>query len=484
VAWTVNLTPDGRKAVAGFGDGTVRWYAISEAGKLTELLALFSQRDGRWVLWTPKGYYHASAGAEDLIGWHLNRGADRTPEFFGVARFRETFYRPDVVALVLETLDEDEALRLADAHRGRRTVTRDVRATRPPTVTILAPASGSPVAESKLTLTYEAQSETGAITGIEARVDSRPALVLAHDPTYRNQKQHVIGQMTVEVPASNAVVSVIARNQHGASEPADFVVNWTGRKDFYKPNLYVLAIGVSDYDDDTLDLSFAAKDARDFVAAIGAQEERGLYRSVTTRLLDEKKATRDNILDGLEWLERQTGARDVAILFLAGHGLKGPDDNYHFLPRDADLARLRRTTVRDFELKEFLGAVAGKAVMFQDTCFSGKLLAGSRADSQADVDRLANELADAEGGVIVFSSSTGRQLSEENKTWRNGAFTKALVEGIRNGKADFTKDLHVSVGELEVYVSDRVKELTGGRQKPVTAKPEAAENLNIVRLRR
>ena len=40
----------------------------------------------------------------------------------------------------------------------------------------------------------------------------------------------------------------------------------------------------------------------------------------------------------------------------------------------------------------------------------------------------------------------------------------------------------MSVAELEVYISDRVKRLTGGRQKPVTTKPKAVEDLKIVRL--
>ena len=481
VAWAVNISGDGRLAVAGFGDGTIRWHRMTDG---EELLALFPHRDGkRWVAWTPTGYYQASIGGEDLIGWHLNNGAVTAPDFFPASRFRDTFYRPDVVARVLQTLDEDEALLQADQARGTRTVSRDVRATRPPVATILAPAEGSPITETKLTLMYEVVSETGPITEIEARVDGRPARVIADSPNYRNERQQVIGQMTVEVPPANAVVSIIASNKHGTGQAADYVVNWSGGKDFYKPDLYVLAVGVSDYKDGILDLKFAAKDAKDFLEAIQAQKGRGLYRTVTTRLLSDKNATRTKILDGMDWLEKQTGSRDVAILFLAGHSIKGPDGKYHFLPWEADLGRLRRTAVRGFEFKEFFGAVAGKTVMFQDTCLSGKLLANRRADdSQADVDRFANELADAETGVIVFSSSTGKQLCEVNAKWRNGAFTKALVEGIREGKADFTKDLHVSIAELEVYISDRVKDLTEGKQTPVTTKPASVEDLKIVRV--
>jgi len=52
------------------------------------LLAVFISRDGRrWVAWTPQSYYDASAGGDDLIGWHVNNGPDHAPDFFAVGQF-------------------------------------------------------------------------------------------------------------------------------------------------------------------------------------------------------------------------------------------------------------------------------------------------------------------------------------------------------------------------------------------------------------
>lgn len=117
--WTVNVAGSGRVALAAFGDGTIRWYRLRD-GK--ELLAFFPHKDGRrWVVWTPSGYYDASPGGEDLIGWHLNQGRDRAADFFPVGRFRAAYYRPDVIDRILETLDEAEALRLAGEASGRKT---------------------------------------------------------------------------------------------------------------------------------------------------------------------------------------------------------------------------------------------------------------------------------------------------------------------------------------------------------------------------
>jgi hypothetical protein len=72
-------------------------------------------QDRRHVAWTPKGYYAASPGAGNPIGWHVNRGWDRAPDFFSAARFYEHFDRPDIVKRVLDDLDEDTAI--AEANR-------------------------------------------------------------------------------------------------------------------------------------------------------------------------------------------------------------------------------------------------------------------------------------------------------------------------------------------------------------------------------
>jgi hypothetical protein len=447
-----------------------------------ELLALFPHADGqRWVLWTPQGYYQASVGGEDLIGWHLNRGLD-APEFYGASRFREAFYRPDVLARVLPALDVGEARRLADQVRGEPTRPRDVRTVLPPRVTILSPAAGTPTTAPQLTLLYEAESDGGPITAVEVRVNGRPAEEPQHvkKPFQSAPQTHgVFGQVTVLVPPEHATVDVIARNAHGASEPARFVSAWAGGPDWAKPALYVLAIGVSQYQRATANLKWAARDAQAFAAALTAQEG-GLYKKVTVRLLPNDQATRQAIITGLNWLRRETTSRDVAVVFLAGHGFRGDKNEYYFLPHDGNPEEPQVTAVRDFDIREFLGEVAGKTVLFLDTCYSGGLRPGrGPTDALPDVTKLANELADADAGVIVFASSTGRERSLELDPFQHGAFTQALLEGLR-GEADYTQDRFIAISELETYLAERVKALTEGRQRPTTAKPAAVENYRVV----
>jgi hypothetical protein len=108
VAWGVNLAREGRLILAAYGDGTIRWYRAVDG---EELLALFihvpedPKADKRWVLWTPEGYYTASSGGEDLIGWHVNRGLDQAADFYPAETFRSTFHKPDIVLKALDKVD-------------------------------------------------------------------------------------------------------------------------------------------------------------------------------------------------------------------------------------------------------------------------------------------------------------------------------------------------------------------------------------------
>jgi uncharacterized caspase-like protein len=95
-----------------------------------------------------------------------------------------------------------------------------------------------------------------------------------------------------------------------------------------------------------------------------------------------------------------------------------------------------------------------------------------------DVERLSRELSSGNGGAIVFTSSSRKQASLGSNLWNNGAFTKAVVEGL-SGKADPYKQDYISVKSLDAYISYRVKELTDGRQHPNTIIPESIHNFAI-----
>ena len=275
-------------------------------------------------------------------------------------------------------------------------------------------------------------------------------------------------------------MSLIAENRHATSEPATVHFIWTGKQpkkeEFAaKPKLYALAIGVSAYNDKELTLKYAAKDAKDFSEALSRQKG-GLYKDVIIKTLTDKQATKDDILDGLDWLRKEVTAKDIGVIFIAGHGVNDQSGIYYYLPHNADIEKLMRTGVAFSDIKNPLATLAGKAVLFVDTCHSGNVMGSRRG--VADLNAVVNELTSAENGTVVFASSTGRQYSLEHENWNNGAFTKALVEGL-NGKADLMGNGKITINMLDAYLSERVKELTNGQQTPTTTKPQTVPDFPI-----
>jgi DNA-binding beta-propeller fold protein YncE len=534
VTWGVNVAPQSAFAVAAYGDGTLRWHRLSDG---EELLALFVHADRkRWVLWTPSGYYDASPGAEELIGWHINRGQGASADFFAASRLRSKFYKPAVIDRVLDTLDEAEAAREAESTlvaTALAPATAPVPALAPtpapvavpvplplpapavlPTPAPPRPAKPAPapvvaqVLPPVVELLSDAEASTTAPT-LAVKVRSRSTA----DAPVTSWRVRVNGQMVsdvaglraqdagasdgvrsaaVPVPPQDSEIELFAENRHGMSAPARVRVSWKGAvaaKDSpgvvagfqIKPKLYVLAVGVGNYRNKEIPkLDLAVKDARDFAAAMQKQSGK-LYRSVEARVLTDEKATAESVIDALEWMQRQVTQHDVGMVFISGHGMNDPTMGYAYLPVDADPERLRRTVVPMDEFKKTLANLPGKAIFFLDTCHSGNVLGPARRAVRNDVAGVVNELASAENGVVVFSSSTGRQFSLESSVWGNGAFTKALLEGMAGG-ADYQKSGRITHKMLDLYVSERVKELTKGEQSPVTQAPGGVPDFPVALL--
>ena len=249
VAWHVNVTADGRLIVAAFDDGTIRWFRVSDG---EPVLALFIHPDGsRWIAWTPQGYYDASLGADDLIGWHINHGYDRAPDFYPVSQFRDRFYRPDVIQRVLKTpnLDVAEAVREADQAAGQPMAkAAPVSSLLTPVIEIDDPKDPAREDRTDLQLAYSVRlPSAGDTLRVEALVDG--VKIAAEDHRLVDKGDTRAGILHIEIPRRDSKVSVIAYNDNGASVPASVHVKWTGPGTEPKLTLYVLAIGISNYKD-------------------------------------------------------------------------------------------------------------------------------------------------------------------------------------------------------------------------------------------
>ncbi len=211
VNMAVNCADDGKTVVSATADGLLHWVRLSD-GK--ELLTLFVHSDRkRWVLWTPSGYYACSPGGEDLIGWHVNNGADQAADFYTASRFSDRFYRPDIVSLMLETLNEDKAVAQANGERNIRTSNTQIASILPPVLTILAPSDGSHQTSSNVEVRYSVRTPNGdPLQEIRAMVNGRPV------ETARGLKVVASGssgtEKTVSIPLSPGenYISLMGKN--------------------------------------------------------------------------------------------------------------------------------------------------------------------------------------------------------------------------------------------------------------------------------
>lgn len=345
-------------------------------------------------------------------------------------------------------------------------------------VELVSPEDGAAIAQPFVTLQVILRTAPGVsirlhplINGQRLPESSRGLVVISEQqlqaqgaaPLEREQ----LRTLKLPVPPEDCTVSVVAETDFATRTAKSVRLRWQGPERFVvKPKLYFLSIGVSAYRDSGLTLGYAGKDAEDFARAF-TEQQGGLYEQVHVQLLLNGQATRDRIYDGLQWLQRQTTAKDVAILFLAGHGIDDPSNGvYYFLPYDADESAAMRSMISQQSLQTVLSSIAGKTLLFLDTCHAASVMNGAKGRAVSDISRLVKELALVDNGLVVYAAASGRQLSQESSRWNNGVFTKAVVEGLR-GKAAYHVGRPITVQMLNLYVSERVKELTAGAQTPI-----------------
>ena len=200
----VNVASGGKLIVAALADATFRWFRATD-GK--ELLALFLLPDlRRWIVWTPSGYYDASSGGDDLVGWHYNRGLDSAADFFRVSHFGEDFVSPELMPHILEEVDEDAALRRIGKPAGS-TKAKQAAMQRgaPPLVSILSPTDGTRVSQSLVRLKVLVRSTSELpITDVRVLMDGRVyqprRLAVEVDATREDSRRGEVRTFEVSVP--------------------------------------------------------------------------------------------------------------------------------------------------------------------------------------------------------------------------------------------------------------------------------------------
>lgn len=236
-----------------------------------------------------------------------------------------------------------------------------------------------------------------------------------------------------------------------------------------KPNLYMLSIGVSNYQVPDISLEFAHADAHSLAERFLQMKDR-LFGTVEVQELVNEKATLSNIKKAVSVLERSATQKDLILVFISSHGALDNKGNLYIVPYDFSPQNLFAT---GFDIEDLTAGMNGtpcKKLILLDACHSGQSaldLLDLRSAKSLDVNDAVKELLQSETGVTIMTSSSGREFSYENPAWGHGAFTKALLEGLE-GQADYNQNKVITLSELNLFVSDRVKILTEGRQHPYT----------------
>ncbi|MFI5221876.1 MAG: caspase family protein, partial [Bacteroidia bacterium] len=239
---------------------------------------------------------------------------------------------------------------------------------------------------------------------------------------------------------------------------------------------YAVIVGISNYKNMEIPrLQFAGKDAvafRDYLLVIGVD-------SANINLLVNENASYMNIiLDLDEICTNKVKEGDKVYFYFSGHGdveSRVITNDGYLLPFDAPSKVYAISALKIQTLQSYISTLSSKGVrafVITDACHSGNLAGGAEG-----LTNLSNVLKGSWKDEIKILSCQPGEISLEGKQWGNGRglFSFELINGLA-GNADKNKDGKVTLGELNIYLSEKVSE----QASPVPQYPVVAGNMQTV----
>jgi hypothetical protein len=239
------------------------------------------------------------------------------------------------------------------------------------------------------------------------------------------------------------------------------------------PRRLALVIATTEYDDSRLlRLGAPLADALELARTL---KEHGDFDVET--LINAEAQTVQRRIERFCKAGRQSA--DTILVYFTGHGVKDDDGNLYFALRDTDRDLLRTTAVS----AELLAAVmdespARSQLLMLDCCYSGAYARALRPKGEEDAglgDQFASSPA-ARGRVVLAASGAIEQAWEEDA---GSIYTRAVVDGIRTGRADLDGDGRITASELHAHVSENLR--SEGRQTPRKFEFDDAGSLLVAR---
>ncbi|HFC46726.1 MAG TPA: hypothetical protein ENJ63_02465 [Dissulfuribacter thermophilus] len=504
--WAVAVTPDGKWAVTGGDDQTVRiWYLgdIKEGKfkKLLPTLTLFPSKDGKeWVAWTPEGYFTGSSPSSlRLIGYHINQGFYKQAKWVSFSQLYDIYFRPDLVKLKLArpTIDLSQYTRVSKVKEALET-------SPPPEVQILSPKEGSRLKSEWAALRVKVKDKGGRIGDIRVYVNGKIAasegiyrvakaerIELAKTDTLYATKRGVrlikrrrvygpeegerpkVGVITPKeytplkgeiektyriplAPGENTI-TVQAMNGENTILSGPATVKIWAKIPRIPSRLFVLALGVKRFKDPEFNLKYTLNDARAFLKEMKTRA-RGVYKEVVTRLLED--AGKEEVLSAFYAISRQMRPTDAFVFYAATHG-EVTDDRYWLVTRDFSGELVEETSLTSDEIMELMKALpAQRQVMILDTCHAGAV-----DWTMLDLYQARLTAFSMGSGIHVLSGASSQEEAQEGYRG-HGHFTYFVLKALE-GAADANHDKKITVVEMAPYVKAKVEKVTGGTQRPI-----------------
>jgi WD40 repeat protein len=487
----VVVSADGQWVIAALSDGTIRWYRSRDG---SERLAYFPHANGDdWIAWIPSGYYMSSLHGDQYVGWHVNRGPDRAPDFHRAVQFERVLYRPDIVKDALRASVRPAARQIAPPEHFDRARLAQIAPPRLALRVLGVTQADDGTARARIRITGERGAQP--LRELAVYVNEIPVTHTDERSLGWLDARRLEREVNIPLSALDNDIRVESYTEVSMGVAEGFVrlqaneAGWADRP--VRPprgDLYVLAIGNNAFAQlpPASTLEFAARDAEAVAATLAARGQ-GLFRQVHVEVLSDqraRKADRRSVLEALA-MTRRARAEDTVVVFLASHGVSDRDGNYWFVPRDAREADLRAIEAGSTDRAagsesliswsvffDALRQTAGRRLLIVDTCQARGI--EGRFESFALMKRSA---------ASRFSMMVAAQSDEESQEYppgRHGLFTYGLLQALAPGgaatRADADGDGRISIAEafgIAAPLVARLHDRTLGSQTPALITPAA-----------
>jgi len=352
----------------------------------------------------------------------------------------------------------------------------------PPDILLIQPDNAvSETSEESLKLSGIAANYK-KIKDIKVLLDDKPLPVgwsldiLRKKPSGQKAQQNQLARFDYRFPLNMGAnqIKVIALNDEGVSSDANISVTRLVKEK--KGSVYVLIVGISNYEDPKLaQLPFAEDGAR-AVYEFFAKNPKSPVKEENISMLIGKEASADNIKRALSDLTDRIKEKDTVLLYYAGYNGTAPHPQkgteYFIFPYDTSNDDLFVSSIELPELqKEWESISSTRKIFISDYSNSYGVI--------TDTDKIKSGFERGMGScTFVISAADKGQKALELADCKRSLFAYYLLEGL-NGAADKDGDARVTVSELEDYIKTAVPkkaEELGSKQMPVS-KVELTENV-------